>query len=214
MIPQDAKPIYQTFYGSIAHNTITDSSDIDERIVYISDDPSFECFKQRKHNYQIEHWELKAFLNHCKKGVPFELETLYCPKRCWRIPLPNTLQYLIDNNVFVNQVTIKSYLSCSAWKLRQSGMNIKYAYYSIRILLEIQHMLRNHCGPRVDVGDDRDLLIAIKIGNISVDKIKEMYDRLLKEIQQLPINKLPMTADADAIEKSYQQTVALFRQEN
>lgn len=214
MIPQDVKPIYQTFYGSIAHNTITDNSDIDERIVYISDNPTFECFKQKKYNYQVEHWELKAFLNHCKKGIPFELETLYCPKRCWRIQLPDSLKHLIDTNVFANQVTIKSYLSIAAWKLRQSGMNIKYAYYSIRMLLEARHMITNRCGPRVDVGDDRNLLIDIKVGNISVDKIKEMYDELLMEIQQLPINKLPMTADADAIEKSYQQTVALFRQEN
>lgn len=201
-------PIFISICGSIAQGTSSPQSDQDKKAIYITDE--FECHKE--YEKQTEHWELKKFLNSCRKGIPFELETLYAPKRCWLISLPQSFQRLIDDRIFVTQDTINMYFYCAQWKQRQSGGKCnKISAHSIRYLLEIKHMLQNNTGPRVDVGDHKEMLMQIKIGKTNVDVMKGMYNSLWKETQQLPIDHLPVQADVDAIERESQWTIQRYQ---
>ena len=194
--------IFKAICGSIAQGTDSPSSDRDEKHIYITDE--FDVIKD--YESQTEHWELNKFFSVCAKGIPFELETLYAPKRCWLTMLPLQFQSLIDQRIFVTQDTIKMYFYCAEWKQRQSGnQSNKLSMHSIRYLLEIKHMLNSNDGPRIEVGSDRDMLTQIKYGRMDVDIMKEIYHSLWMETKQLPVSHLPLKADADAIEKATQE---------
>lgn len=192
--------LYHVIYGSCAHGMLCEESDRDERIIYNTDE---SVRKEHHEKTQIEHWGLRQFLTNCEKGIPFELELLYVPEKCRITPMPEALQELVDKRAFVTQQTVKTYLSCAAWKLRQSGMGHKYAYHALRLLIEAKYMLQTKQGPQVDM-KQHPMLMKIKSGIMSVDKAKELYTELLGEINQLPMN-LPIRADATVIENAYQK---------
>jgi len=175
MIADTAKLLFQCTYGSKAHGTFTDKSDTDERFVYI-DRQKFSTYFER--DSQAQRWDIRNFLLSCFRGIPFELETLYAPKHCFTVPLCSELQNLITENVFCSKQVIYKYRDTAIVKIVQhrASKDPKSAYHAIRILLECEHMIKNHSGPRVFVGEDKEMLMEIKTGKMAASKIQVIFD--------------------------------------
>lgn len=199
------KIIFHSNYGSIAHGTyISNISDIDERIIKLTDNPNFYF-----NNKQIMTFDIRFFIKKCIQCVPFELEVLHSPEDCFIKRLPTELHELVKNYKFTSKHMIEKYLYFANWKLNQFKIlkNYKYIYHSIRMLTEAKNTLITGKGPIVRINNDyREMLLNVKNANYDFDKCVEIYNSLLAEIQLLP-NNLPRQPDVAAIDLALNQVI-------
>ena len=186
--------IYRCVVGSRAYGLDSDESDTDRRGIYLP--PAELQWSLYRVPEQLEnegtqeaYWELQKFLIMALKGNPNILECLYTPIVEFATPLAEEL--LEMRSSFLSQVVYKTYNGyvLSQFKpiqgdLRNHGsIKWKHVMHLIRLLLSGIHVLREG-SVRVDAGEHREQLLAIKTNELPWEQIEVWRRELHKEFDE------------------------------
>lgn len=204
--------IYQCVIGSQAYGLAGEGSDVDRRGIYLPTaeqhwsltplPEQLECDQT-----QEAYWELQKFLVLALKANPNVLECLYSPLVEKLSPLAKEL--LEMREIFLSRLvyqTYNGYVSSQFKKMQadlrnQGSVKWKHVMHLIRLLMSGIHVLQ-HRYVQVEVGDHRDLLLAIKKGEMPWEETEKLRRSLHKEFdlafQQTSLPERPDYARADA----------------
>lgn len=186
--------IYQCVIGSQAYGLSGDGSDIDRRGIYLPTaeqhwsltplPEQLECDQT-----QEAYWELQKFLVLALKANPNVLECLYSPLVEKLSPLAK--QLLDMREIFLSRLvyqTYNGYVSSQFKKMQadirnQGSVKWKHVMHLIRLLMSGIHVLKQGY-VQVEVGDRRELLLAIKRGEMPWEETEKLRRSLHKEFDQ------------------------------
>jgi len=198
--------IYRCIVGSRAFGLDTEESDIDRRGIYLppaelhwslygvpeqlENDATQECY-----------WELQKFLVLALKANPNILECLWTPLVETKTPVAE--QLLAMRESFLSKLvyqTYNGYVMSQFKKLEQDlrstgNLRWKHAMHLIRLLMSGVTVLKEGFVP-VNVGEQRDFLLAIKRGEMDWQQINKLRLSLHKDFDAaLAATKLPDRPD-------------------
>lgn len=198
--------IYACVVGSRAYGLAGDDSDTDRRGIYLAPAklewslygvPEQLEDKEREECY----WELKKFLTLALKANPNVLECLYTPLVERSTPLGDELLALRDK--FLSRLvyqTYNGYVMSQFKKLEQDlrsrgAIKWKHAMHLTRLLISGVGVLRDGT-LRVDAGEHRDRLLAVRRGAVEWAEVNAWRLELHKEFDQaLAATPLPERPD-------------------
>ena len=194
--------IYRCVVGSRAFGLATDDSDTDRRGIYLppadlhwslygapeqlENDATQECY-----------WELRKFLVLALKANPNILECLYTP--LIESATPIAMELLAMRESFLSKLvyqTYNGYVMSQFKKLEQDlrstgAIKWKHAMHLIRLLIAGVKVLKEGFVP-VNVGEQRELLLSIKLGEMDWQEINKLRLSLHKDFDDaLSLTKLP-----------------------
>lgn len=186
--------IYRCVVGSRAFGLSTDESDTDLRGVYLPP-PELEWSlygvpeQLEDQRNQECYWELKKFLVLALKANPNVLECLYTPLVVSRNEVADEL--LSMREAFLSRLVYQTYNGyvMSQFKkleqdLRQHGeVRWKHCCHLIRLLISGIVVLKEGF-VRVDVGEHRERLLAIKRGEVEWKELNDWRLRLHREFDE------------------------------
>ena len=195
---EDLRPwiIYRCQVGSHAFGLATEESDDDIRGIYLP--PARLHWSLFKLPEQLEfadagrdevYWELEKFLKLALKANPNVLETLWTPLV---LHADETAQRLRDmREVFLTRYLYKTYSGYVLSQFRRMAnayaktgkYKAKHAMHLIRLLYSGIEALRTG-QIRIDVGQHRDELLAIKAGALSFEQARDRALELDREFQE------------------------------
>lgn len=199
---EDLRPfiIYRCQVGSRAFGLATDASDDDLRGIYLP--PArlhwslFKLPEQLEFTHQNGdevYWELEKFLRLALKANPNVLETLWTPLV---LHADEAAQRLRDmREAFLSRHLYKTYSGYVLSQFRRMAnafakkgiYKAKHAMHLIRLLYSGIEALRSG-QIRVDVGSQREELLAIKSGALSFEQAKHRALELDREFQEAYAN--------------------------
>lgn len=199
---------YRCQVGSHAFGLATDSSDDDIRGIYLP--PARLHWSLYRLPEQLEfadergdevYWELEKFLRLALKANPNVLETLWTPLVLHADEIAQRLRTLRD--AFLSGHLHKTYSGYVISQFRRMAnayekkgtYKPKHAMHLIRLLHSGIEALR-HGEIRIDVGEHRDELLAIKSGAWSFEQVKSRALELDRSVQEAFVaSKLPEQPD-------------------
>jgi len=198
--------IYRCVVGSRAFGLAGEDSDIDRRGVYLPPaDLQWSLYgapEQLENDATQEcYWELRKFLILALKANPNILECLYTPLIETATPIAQEL--LAMREIFLSKLvyqTYNGYVMSQFKKLEQDlrstgAIKWKHAMHLIRLLMSGVTVLKEGVVP-VDVAEHRDLLLAIKRGEMEWDEVNRLRLDLHKRFDEALTNtKLPEKPD-------------------
>jgi predicted nucleotidyltransferase len=198
--------IYRCVVGSRAFGLATADSDTDRRGIYLAparlDWSLYGAPEQLENDATQEcYWELRKFLVLALKANPNILECLYTPLVETAAPIAREL--LAMRECFLSRLVYQTYNGyvMSQFKkleqdLRNSGaVKWKHAMHLIRLLISGVAVLARGVVP-VDVGDRRELLLAIKRGELDWQEVNKIRLSLHKDFDAaLSTTRLPERPD-------------------
>ncbi|GAA1526421.1 nucleotidyltransferase domain-containing protein [Kribbella lupini] len=206
------RTIYAAVVGSRAFGLDTDQSDTDTRGVYVAPTEAFwSLAKPPTHVDGPEpewfSWEVERFCELALKANPNLLEVLHSPLVVSITPLGEELLEL--RAAFLSQLayqTYSGYVLSQFKKLeadfrRDGAPKWKHVMHLIRLLLSARTLLTE--GKLVvDVGDDRDRLLAVKAGALPWDEVERwrlaLHEELDRALQKTVLPATPDVAKVDA----------------
>ncbi|HEU4947975.1 MAG TPA: nucleotidyltransferase domain-containing protein [Kribbella sp.] len=203
--------IYAAVVGSRAFGLSTDTSDTDIRGVYVAPTESFwSLAKPPAHvdgpDPQWFSWEVERFCELALKANPNLLEVLHSPLVVRQTPLGEELVGL--RSAFLSQLayqTYSGYVLSQFKKLeadfrREGSPRWKHVMHLIRLLLGARTLLRDG-RLTVDVGPDRDRLLAVRRGELSWDEVERWRLGLHRELDDALQNTvLPAGPDVTKVD--------------
>jgi hypothetical protein len=208
----DMRPfvIYRVTVGSQAFGLATDSSDEDRRGVYLPPadvhwalDKPPEQIESKAGGVEEVDWELEKFLRLALQANPNILETLWSPRLLYADETGRELRDL--RGAFLSRRVYQTYSGyvLSQFRLmrrkheKTGGFKPKHAMHLIRLLHSGIHALRDG-DIRVDVGEHRDELLAIRGGGLPFEDVLRRALELDREFQSaFAGTKLPERPDYD-----------------
>lgn len=198
--------IYRCVVGSKAFGLDDENSDTDLRGIYLAPADlqwSLNELPEQLENKDNEecYWELKKFLLLALKANPNILECLSTPMVLHSNEIAEEL--LAMREVFLSKLvyqTYNGYVMSQFKKLEQDLRAVgevrwKHAMHLIRLLLQGVDILRNG-SLQVDVGKDREQLLAIKRGEMQWDAVDKWRLELHKNFEEaFAETKLPERPD-------------------
>jgi hypothetical protein len=203
--------IYAVVVGSRAFGLDTDASDTDTRGVYVAPTESFwSLAKPPAHVDGPEpewfSWEVERFCELALKANPNLLEVLHSPLVVQQTALG---QELVDlREAFLSQLayqTYSGYVLSQFKKLeadfrRDGAPKWKHVMHLIRLLLSARSLLLE-ARLIVDVGPDRERLLAVKRGDLPWDEVEKWRLSLHAELDDaLGRTVLPATPDVARVD--------------
>jgi hypothetical protein len=203
--------IYAAVVGSRAFGLDTDASDTDTRGVYVAPTESFwSLAKPPAHVDGPEpewfSWEVERFCELALKANPNLLEVLHSPLVVRQTPLGEELLDLRE--AFLSQLAYQTYSGyvLSQFKkleadFRRDGVpKWKHVMHLIRLLLAARSLLLE-AKLVVDVGPNRDRLLAVKRGELSWEEVEQWRLGLHEELDNaLQRTVLPATPDVARVD--------------
>ena len=198
--------IYRCVVGSRAFGLAGDDSDTDRRGIYLPPaDLQWSLYgapEQLENEATQEcYWELRKFLILALKANPNILECLYTPLVETATPIAQEL--LAMRELFLSKLvyqTYNGYVMSQFKKLEQDlrstgAIKWKHAMHLIRLLISGVTVMKEGVVP-VDVAEHRDLLLAIKRGELAWDEVNRLRLDLHKRFDEAFTNtKLPERPD-------------------
>jgi predicted nucleotidyltransferase len=198
--------VYACVMGSRAFGLATDTSDTDRRGVFVAPTALFWRFEKppthvtgpRDEQFS---WELERFCALALRANPNLLECLHSPLV---EQVDATGRELLDlRDAFLSRQAEASFRSYAAQQLNRLEANArnhgepswKHAMHTLRLLTSCRDLLRTG-RLTIDVGDDRDRLLAVKRGEHSWDEIRG-WIRTLHEETDAATARSPLPADPD-----------------
>jgi hypothetical protein len=203
--------IYAAVVGSRAFGLSTETSDTDTRGVYVAPTESFwSLAKPPAHVDGPERewfsWEVERFCELALKANPNLLEVLHSPLVVRQTPLGAELVEL--RSAFLSQLayqTYSGYVLSQFKKLeadfrRDGSPRWKHVMHLIRLLLGARTLLREGL-LAVDVGPERDRLLAVRRGELSWDEVERWRLGLHRELDEaLEKTALPAGPQVDKVD--------------
>ncbi|HMB26846.1 MAG TPA: nucleotidyltransferase domain-containing protein [Blastocatellia bacterium] len=198
--------IYRCVVGSRAFGLADEDSDVDRRGVYLPPaDLQWSLYgapEQLENEATQEcYWELRKFLILALKANPNILECLYTPMVETAAPIAQEL--LAMREIFLSKLiyqTYNGYVLSQFKKLEQDlrstgAIKWKHATHLIRLLVSGVTVLKEGFVP-VNVAEHRDLLLAIKRGEMGWDEVNSLRLNLHKRFDEaFADTKLPERPD-------------------
>ena len=200
--------VYAAVVGSRAFGLATDDSDTNVRGVYAA--PTREFWSLTKPPAHVEgpgpetfSWEVERFCELALKANPNLLEVLHSPQALTRTALGDELLTL--RPAFLSQLAYQTYSGyvLSQFKkleadLRQRGApRWKHVMHLLRLLLCARNLLR-HGRLVLDVGADRDRLLAVRRGEVGWTEVEAwrlaLHAELDDALEHTPLPAVPDTA--------------------
>lgn len=201
--------VYDCVVGSRAYGLQHEASDTDRRGIYIA--PRRLVWSLFGYPEQIEdnaaescHWEIRKFLVMALKANPNILECLYSPIVLKRTAVSDRLLEIREG--FLSQMVFQTFngYAMSQFKkierdVRNQGeVRWKHAMHLVRLLLTGARILRERFVP-VDVGENRERLLAVKRGEMTWAQVDEWRIRLHADFEAaLTETKLPARPNYEA----------------
>jgi hypothetical protein len=186
--------IYRCVIGSRAYGLEDDNSDTDRRGIYL---PPAELHwslygvpEQLENDVNQEaYWEIQKFIVLALKANPNVLECLYSPIVEFATPLAHELISIRD--AFLSKLVFQTYSGYVASQFKKMQTDIrnqgqvkwKHVMHLIRLLISGIEVLREG-KLAVEVGENRDQLLAIKQGQVSFSDADEWRKKLQIEFEQ------------------------------
>ena len=173
---------------------------------YLSIDGGIDHREIKSDELDVEYFELRKFIKLCLKSNPTVLEILYSPiVKCNSYGLK-----LVDNaDVFMSQNIYYPYVCYAKDQYKKMLHNFetgnprayKNASHIIRLLIAANHALMEG-EILVDMFKYRDLLLSIKLGNMSVENIEKNYSYWLQKCDEsFIITNLPRVINRERVDK-------------
>ncbi|MEU6659142.1 nucleotidyltransferase domain-containing protein [Streptomyces sp. NPDC046821] len=203
--------IYSCVMGSRAFGLATDGSDTDRRGVYVAPTPMFWRFaKPPTHldgpGEEQFSWELERFCELALRANPNILECLHSP----------LVEHITDTGrellalreAFLSRQVHATFTGYALGQRRKLDADVrqygaprwKHAMHLLRLLTSCRDLLRTG-RLTLDVGEDREALLAVKRGEVSWDEVLTRMTRLATETEKAAAGTpLPAAADHARVE--------------
>ncbi|MCZ4125945.1 nucleotidyltransferase domain-containing protein [Streptomyces sp. H39-S7] len=198
--------VYSCVMGSRAFGLATDGSDTDRRGVYVAPTPLFWGFTKPPTHVdgpaeEQFSWELERFCDLALRANPNLLECLHSPlvER-----LDDTGRELLAlRDAFLSRrvhATFRGYAAQQLHKLEGDIRNHgaprwKHAMHLLRLLISCRDVLRGG-ELRIDVGEHRERLLAVKRGEVSWDAVR-VWMTELHDAADAAVGGSPLPAEPD-----------------
>jgi predicted nucleotidyltransferase len=178
--------VYACVMGSRAFGLATDTSDTDRRGVYVAPTPLFWGFAKPPTHVdgpaeEQFSWELERFCELALRANPNVLECLHSPLVEHLDATGRELLALRD--AFLSRQvheTFSRYAAAQFSKLRSGPPRWKPAMHLLRLLTSSRDLLRTG-ELHIDVGDQREPLLAVKHGEVPWPEVEARIARLTDE---------------------------------
>jgi hypothetical protein len=206
------RTIYAAVVGSRAFGLETDDSDTDTRGVYVA--PTEAFWSLGKPPMHVDgpadewfSWEVERFCELALKANPNLLEVLHSPLVVKQTPLGEELVGLRRD--FLSQLAYQTYSGyvLSQFKKieadyrRDGAPKWKHVMHLIRLLLAARNLLTDG-EVVVDVGPNRERLLAVRRGEVAWDEVErwrlDLHDELENALQKTVLPAVPNVAKVDA----------------
>lgn len=225
-----AKECFRVFCGSTLYGLETPTSDIDYGHVLI--EPKKHLFghspsKHKLHQHISEeqddnrHW-LRDFAHLCVKGNPNAIEWLWAPDDKIVVASDQFRKHILGNaSAFLALPSLaKSHFGFAKQQIKkmyeatgkvgqkrrnyvvQYGYDIKFAHHAIRLMYQLLHLVNEGQVVYPVAGEERDLLMRIKLGHTSESEVVTIYEKLRVECDAaVKMNKagIPECADTERV---------------
>ncbi|RFC75964.1 nucleotidyltransferase domain-containing protein [Streptomyces sp. AcE210] len=198
--------IYSCVMGSRAFGLATDGSDTDRRGVFVAPTPMFWRFEKPPTHVdgpadEQFSWELERFCELALRANPNILECLHSP--LVEHVTDTGRELLALREAFLSRqvhATFTGYAMGQRKKLdadvRQYGApRWKHAMHLLRLLTSCRDLLRTG-RLTLDVGEDREALLAVKRGEVSWDDVVARMARLAAETEE-SATRTPLPSEPD-----------------
>jgi hypothetical protein len=216
-LPEGSRLLYKVLSGSHATNLVTPTSDEDWRGVYQVPTRTLLGLQQPPETVEVPpdttYWELGHFARLCLKGNPNIMELLWIG---YEFDLVETTSPTLDairdiRTSFFTTAMIRSYLgwvskerrilggygvgltpkeaSQTVWPREEMAAKLtgKRGSHLVRLLLGLKVALTEGWLPVYLVGPDRDLVMAIKMGEQSATQVLFTIDMLTEQCKALEL---------------------------
>lgn len=186
--------IYRCVIGSRAYGLEDDKSDTDRRGIYLPPAElhwSLYGFPEQLENEETQeaYWELQKFIVLALKANPNVLECLYSPIIEFATPLAEEL--LAMREAFLSKLVFQTYSGYVASQFKKMQTDIrnqgtvkwKHVMHLIRLLISGIDVLREGT-VTVEVGVEREQLLAIKRGKVSFAEADSWRKRLQVDFER------------------------------
>ncbi|MFD0167449.1 DNA polymerase beta superfamily protein [Streptomyces decoyicus] len=198
--------VYACVMGSRAFGLATESSDTDRRGVYLAPTPLFWGFEKppthvegpREEEFS---WELERFCHLALRANPTILECLHSPL-VERIDATGR-ELLALRDAFLSRQVHRTFAGYAGGQLKQLRADVrqrgvprwKHAMHLLRLLASSRDLLRTGA-LTLDVGEDREELLAVRRGEVPWEAVERRMARLAEEAEA-SVSGSPLPAEPD-----------------
>lgn len=169
--------------------------------------------KEQDKQYDMCIYSIVRFFQLCMENNPNMVDSLFVPRRC--ILYSDKIGELVRENrhLFLHKGCwhkFKGYAYSQLHKMqsenrtgkradaiKQHGFDVKFAYHSVRLMLEVEQILTEHT---LDLERNSEILKSIRRGEWSLDKIKLYFEDKEKYLEKVYAEStLPWTAEEQPI---------------
>ncbi|MEU9991333.1 nucleotidyltransferase domain-containing protein [Streptomyces sp. NPDC048045] len=198
--------IYACVMGSRAYGLATEGSDTDRRGVFLAPTPLFWRFEKPPTHVEGPgeeqfSWELERFCELALRSNPNILECLHSPLV---EQVDDTGRELLSlRGAFLSRHVYDTFTRYALGQRRKLDADIrttgaprwKHAMHLLRLLMSARDLLRTG-RLRIDVGDQREPLLAVKRGEVPWARIEAWMARLAAETEQA-VGRTPLPPEPD-----------------
>ncbi|MCF3135461.1 nucleotidyltransferase domain-containing protein [Streptomyces olivochromogenes] len=198
--------IYACVMGSRAFGLATDGSDTDRRGVFLAPTPLFWRFEKPPTHVEGPaeeqfSWELERFCELALRANPNILECLHSPLV---EHLDDTGRELLSlRGAFLSRKVYDSFTRYALGQRKKLDADVrthgaprwKHAMHLLRLLMSARDLLRTG-DLRIDVGDRREPLLAVKRGEVSWPEVESWMVRLAAETEEAG-HRTPLPPEPD-----------------
>ncbi|GHE01799.1 nucleotidyltransferase domain-containing protein [Streptomyces alanosinicus] len=198
--------VYACVMGSRAFGLATDTSDTDRRGVFLAPTPLFWRFQKPPTHVEGPgeeqfSWELERFCELALRGNPNILECLHSPLV---EQLDDTGRELLSlREAFLSRLAYDTFTRYALGQRKKLDADIrttgaprwKHAMHLLRLLTSARDLLRTG-ELRVDVGDRREELLAVKRGEVPWAEVETWMGRLGTETERA-LRRSPLPSEPD-----------------
>lgn len=203
--------IYSCVMGSRAFGLATEGSDTDRRGVYLAPTPLFWRFDKPPAHVdgpaeEQFSWELERFCELALRNNPNILECLHSPVVEHADAIGRELLAL--RGAFLSRQAHTTFVRYAEGQRRKLDADVrqygaprwKHAMHLLRLLTSCRDLLRSG-ELRVDVGEERERLLAVKRGEVSWQEVEHWMTRLQDEADRArDTSPLPAAPDRARVE--------------
>ncbi|GHI08797.1 nucleotidyltransferase [Streptomyces cellostaticus] len=186
--------VYACVMGSRAFGLATEASDTDRRGVFLAPTPLFWRFEKPPTHVEGPgeerfSWELERFCELALRGNPNILECLHSPLV---EQVDGTGRELLSlRGAFLSRHVYDTFTGYALGQRRKLDADVrttgaprwKHAMHLLRLLMSARDLLRTG-DMRIDVGEQREPLLAVKRGEVSWARVEAWMARLAAETEE------------------------------
>ncbi|MFI1164284.1 DNA polymerase beta superfamily protein [Streptomyces sp. NPDC020801] len=186
--------IYACVMGSRAFGLATDGSDTDRRGVFVAPTPLFWRFEKPPTHVdgpldEQFSWELERFCELALRGNPNVLECLHSPLVEYADATGRELLALRE--AFLSRQVYGTFTRYALGQRRKADTDVrthgaprwKHAMHLLRLMISARDLLRTgHL--TIDVGEERERLLAVKRGEVPWHRVESRMARLAAETEE------------------------------